>query len=92
MYSSVEMQQRELEEHVKLHRNAVKRRQTCGPRVRLTVVRACRQRGRQTVYQRRSGDRLFGAGDHIGLVVDLEGQSGQTGRQRDRRDSNSDKA
>lgn len=36
---------------------------------------------RQVVYQRRSGDRLFGAGDHIGLVVDLEGQSGQTGRQ-----------
>lgn len=31
--------------------------------------------------QRRSGDRLFGAGDHIGLVVDLEGQSGQTSRQ-----------
>lgn len=35
------------------------------------------------MYQRRSGDRLFGAGDHIGLVVDLEGQSGQTGRQID---------
>lgn len=39
------------------------------------------QQGRQAVYQSRSGDRLFGAGDHIGLVVDLEGQSGQTGRQ-----------
>lgn len=36
---------------------------------------------RQAVYQRRSGHRLFGAGDHIGLVVDLEGQSEQTGRQ-----------
>lgn len=38
------------------------------------------------MYQRRSGDRLFGAGDHIGLVVDLEGQSwtdGQTERQTD---------
>lgn len=46
-----------------------------------TVMQTCRQQGRQTVYQRRSGDRLFGAGDHIGLVVDLEGQSGQTGRQ-----------
>lgn len=44
-------------------------------------MRACRQQCRRTVYQRRSGDRLFGAGDHIGLVVDLEGQSGQTGRQ-----------
>lgn len=43
-------------------------------------MQACRQQGRQTVYQRRSGDRLFGAGDHIGLVVDLERQSGQTGR------------
>lgn len=42
---------------------------------------ANRQACRQTVYQRRSGDRLFGAGDHIGLVVDLEGQSEQTGRQ-----------
>lgn len=39
-----------------------------------------RQQGRQTVYQRRSGDRLFRTGDHIGLVVDLERQSGQTGR------------
>lgn len=38
-----------------------------------------RQQGRWTVYQ--SGGRLFGAGDHIGLVVDLEGHSGQTGRQ-----------
>lgn len=36
----------------------------------------------QTVYQRRSGDRLFGAGDHISLVVDLEGQ--WTERQMDR--------
>lgn len=35
-----------------------------------------RQQGRWTVYQ--SGGRLFGAG---GLVVDLEGHSGQTGRQ-----------
>lgn len=35
----------------------------------------------QTEYQSRSGDRIFRAGDHIGLVVDLEGQSGQTGRQ-----------
>lgn len=49
-------------------------------------MQACRQQCRRTVYQRRSGDRLFGAGDHIGLVVDLEGQSGQTGRQTDRRD------
>lgn len=40
-----------------------------------------RHKDRQTVYQSRSGDRLFGAGDHIGLVVDLE-DSGQ----RDRRD------
>lgn len=36
-------------------------------------------RDKQAVYQSRSGDRLFGAGDYIGLVVDLEGQSGQTG-------------
>lgn len=43
------------------------------------------------MYQRRSGDRLFGAGDHIGLVVDLEGQSGQTGRQTDEQ-GRSDKA
>lgn len=48
------------------------------------------QAARQAVYQRRSGDRLFGAGDHIGLVVDLEGQSGQTGRQMGR--GRSDKA
>lgn len=46
-------------------------------------MQACRQQCRRTVYQRRSGDRLFGAGDHIGLVVDLEGQSGQTSRQTD---------
>lgn len=46
---------------------------------------ASRQPCRRTVYQRRSGNRLFGAGDHIGLVVDLEGQSGQT-READRRD------
>lgn len=39
---------------------------------------------RQTVYQRRSRDRLFGAGDNIGLVVDLEGQSGHKDRQTDR--------
>ncbi len=46
-------------------------------------MQTCRQQGRQTVYQRRSGDRLFGAGDHIGLVVDLEGQTGrQTGQGR----------
>lgn len=47
---------------------------------------ASRRPGRRTVYQRRSGDRLFGAGDHIGLVVDLEGQSGRTNREADRRD------
>lgn len=39
-----------------------------------------RQKGRQTVYQSRRGDRLFGAGDHISLVVDLE-DSGQKDRQ-----------
>lgn len=50
----------------------------CIVRDRQTVMQTAKQRGRQTVYQSRSGDRLFGAGDHIGLVVDLEGQSGQT--------------
>lgn len=45
---------------------------------------ASRQQCRRTVYQRRSGNRLFGAGDHIGLVVDLEGQSGQTDKQKGR--------
>lgn len=34
------------------------------------------------MYQRRSGDSLFGAGDHISLVVDLEGH--WTERQMDR--------
>ena len=36
------------------------------------------------MYQRRSGNRLFGAGDHISLVVDLEGHSEQTGDRQDR--------
>lgn len=36
--------------------------------VRQTCTHAARQ---ETVYQRRSGGGLFGAGDHIGLVVDL---------------------
>lgn len=49
-------------------------------------MQTCMQQGKQTVYQRRSGDRLFGAGDHIGLVVDLEGQTGrQTGQGRSER-------
>lgn len=38
------------------------------------------------MYQRRCWDRLFGAGDHISLVVDLEEQWTETQTEQGRRD------
>lgn len=43
------------------------------------VMQTFRQQ-RETEYQRRSRDRLSGAGDHIGLVVYLEGQTDKADR------------